>query len=376
MNIVERRRPARRPVRDDASTVATSTCASSTTSTIWGEKTVLRLLDRTRSLYRLGELGMPPDADALYSAIVASPFGMVIVRRPDRQRQDHDAVRDVVGDQPARHQRHDDRGPGRVHLPARQPDPDQRAGRHDVRHRAQVDPAPGPRRDPRRRGPRRRDRAHRGAVGAHRPPRVLVGARDRRRRRRSTGCSTWASSRSSSPPRSSAWSRSGSCAASARRARPPYEPSLPSRRCTRSSAARPKDVWLRGHGLPVLLGHRLLRPRRRVRGARRSPTRSASASSTAQPPRVARELAIEQGLRTLQTEAVRLVETDVTTMEEVVKHVLVNEGLDMTRTLTLVRSRPPRCRAAVAAAPYRRPTDSRGTSGSSASAARSSPKRS
>ena len=45
------------------------------------------------------------------------------------------------------------------------------------------------------------------------------------------------------------------------------------------------------------------------------------------PPRVARDLAIEQGLRTLQAEAVRLVGDNVTTMEEVVKHVLVNEGL-------------------------------------------------
>ena len=46
------------------------------------------------------------------------------------------------------------------------------------------------------------------------------------------------------------------------------------------------------------------------------------------PPRAARELALEQGLRTLQAEAIRLVETDVTTMEEVVKHVLVSDGVD------------------------------------------------
>ena len=44
-----------------------------------------------------------------------------------------------------------------------------------------------------------------------------------------------------------------------------------------------------------------------------------------QPPRVARELAAQQGLRTLQTEAIRMVEANVTTMEEVVKHVVVGE---------------------------------------------------
>ena len=46
------------------------------------------------------------------------------------------------------------------------------------------------------------------------------------------------------------------------------------------------------------------------------------------PPRVARDLAIQQGLSTLQREAIRLVEGDVTTIEEVVKHVLVAEGFE------------------------------------------------
>src|SRR5207302_4485838 len=47
-----------------------------------------------------------------------------------------------------------------------------------------------------------------------------------------------------------------------------------------------------------------------------------------QPPRVVRDLAVQQGLHTLQTEAIRLVQANVTTMEEVVKHVLVNEGIE------------------------------------------------
>ena len=192
---------ARRSVRDERSTVASSTSACRRPSTIWGEKTVLRLLDRTRSLYRLGELGMPARRRTSSTrALVRSPYGMVIVGGPTGSGKTTTLYATLVGDQPTRHQRDDDRRPGRVHLPDGQPDPDQRAGRHDVRHRSQVDPAPGPRRDPRRRGPRRRDRTHRRAVGAHRSPRVLVGPRHRRGRRRSTGCSTWASSRSSSPP--------------------------------------------------------------------------------------------------------------------------------------------------------------------------------
>ncbi|MGZ4691381.1 MAG: GspE/PulE family protein [Acidimicrobiia bacterium] len=81
MNIVERRRP-----QDGQFEMAidgrTLDVRVSTTSTIWGEKTVLRLLDRTRSLFRLSELGMSPVMSARYSRIVQSPFGMVIVSGP------------------------------------------------------------------------------------------------------------------------------------------------------------------------------------------------------------------------------------------------------------------------------------------------------
>ena len=289
---------------------------------------VLRLLDRTRSLYRLADLGMPArlGRDVLEHRHRAVRHGDR--RRPDRQRQDHDALRDVVGDQPHRHQRDDDRRPGRVHLPAGQPDPDPRTGRPDVRHRSEVDPAPGPRRDPRRRGPRRRDRAHRGAVGADRPPRVLVDPRDRRGLVALPPCSTWASSRSSSPPRSSAWSRSVSCAAPARRAASTYEPTLSELTIYRE-ARRP--------------GEGRLAARRRVASTARapatstgsactkcsrSPTSCASAWSTARRRARPASSRSQQGLRTLQNEAVQLVAGDVTTMEEVVKHVLVNEGLE------------------------------------------------
>src|SRR6185312_12340439 len=54
----------------------------STTSTINGEKVVMRLLDRTKSLLRLSDLGIPPSSVEKYSSIVASPYGMVIVGGP------------------------------------------------------------------------------------------------------------------------------------------------------------------------------------------------------------------------------------------------------------------------------------------------------
>ncbi len=81
MNIVERRRPqdGQFEMNIDGRDLDVRV---STTSTIWGEKTVLRLLDRTRSLYRLADLGMPPDSGALYSRLVNSPYGMIIVGGP------------------------------------------------------------------------------------------------------------------------------------------------------------------------------------------------------------------------------------------------------------------------------------------------------
>jgi type IV pilus assembly protein PilB len=81
MNIVERRRPQDGQLEMNIDGKVLDVRVS-TTSTIWGEKTVMRLLDRTRSLFRLGELGMSPALNARYSRIVQSPFGMVIVSGP------------------------------------------------------------------------------------------------------------------------------------------------------------------------------------------------------------------------------------------------------------------------------------------------------
>ncbi len=81
MNIVERRRS------QDGQFTTTVDGRSldvrvATTATIWGEKCVLRLLDKTRSLFRLHELGMPTDTASLYSRIIRSPFGMVLCAGP------------------------------------------------------------------------------------------------------------------------------------------------------------------------------------------------------------------------------------------------------------------------------------------------------
>jgi type IV pilus assembly protein PilB len=81
MNIVERRRS------QDGNMEATIDGRSldvrvASTPVIWGEKIVLRLLDKSGSIFKLNDLGMPPSTHALYSEIVRSPFGMVICAGP------------------------------------------------------------------------------------------------------------------------------------------------------------------------------------------------------------------------------------------------------------------------------------------------------
>ena len=81
LNIVERRRPQdgqfsvivdKRPIDIRTSVVAT----------VHGEKIVLRLLDKTRSLISLRELGMPDDVAEPYTRIVKAPLGMMLCTGP------------------------------------------------------------------------------------------------------------------------------------------------------------------------------------------------------------------------------------------------------------------------------------------------------
>jgi len=81
MNIVERRRAQDGQIsvnvdgRDLDVRVATM-------ETIWGEKLVMRLLDRSRSLITLPQLGLAHDAYRGYHRLLHSPYGMMIVSGP------------------------------------------------------------------------------------------------------------------------------------------------------------------------------------------------------------------------------------------------------------------------------------------------------
>ncbi len=81
MNIVERRRSQDGQFTTEIDGRSLDVRVA-TTATIWGEKCVLRILDKSRSVYRLHELGMPEETEAVYSKLVRVPFGMVLCAGP------------------------------------------------------------------------------------------------------------------------------------------------------------------------------------------------------------------------------------------------------------------------------------------------------
>ena len=205
-------------------------------------------------------------------------------------------------------------------FPTHQPDPDERAGRTHLRHRAALHPAAGPRRDPGRRDPRRRDGAYRRAVGPDRSPRPLVAARhglglgaapvprhghrvlphrlfDHRHRR--------------SAPRSS------DLPFVQGRLHPDRQRSAPS---TRRAAGRTKKEFVRGQGCNFCSGtgyqgrigvYELLRITPEIK---RLVVGWATQDEL-------RRLAERQGMRSLREEAINLVAQDVTTVSEVIRSI-------------------------------------------------------
>ena len=81
MSIVERRRPQDGQI---AMTVDNRSIdiRVSTTGVVWGEKVVLRILDKSRALYQLQDLGMVGETLAAYREMLHSPYGMVLCAGP------------------------------------------------------------------------------------------------------------------------------------------------------------------------------------------------------------------------------------------------------------------------------------------------------
>jgi type IV pilus assembly protein PilB len=81
MNIVERRRPQDGQLEIEVDGRELDVRVS-TSATVFGEKCVLRLLDKTRAFLDLSALGMAEDTASAYRELIRSPYGMVICAGP------------------------------------------------------------------------------------------------------------------------------------------------------------------------------------------------------------------------------------------------------------------------------------------------------
>jgi type IV pilus assembly protein PilB len=81
MDIVERRRPQDGQFQLVVDGVGVDVRVA-TGATIWGETAVMRLLDKSRSMKRLSELGMPTVSLERYLSIVNKPYGMILCSGP------------------------------------------------------------------------------------------------------------------------------------------------------------------------------------------------------------------------------------------------------------------------------------------------------
>jgi type IV pilus assembly protein PilB len=81
MNIVERRRPQDGQLTTVVDDVEIDVRVA-TVATIWGETCVMRILDKTRSVMLLADLGMSPRTNEEYAKVIRAPFGMVLCVGP------------------------------------------------------------------------------------------------------------------------------------------------------------------------------------------------------------------------------------------------------------------------------------------------------
>src|SRR3954452_23743853 len=81
MNIVERRRPQDGQISMGVEGREVDIRVAST-AVVGGEKIVMRLLDKSRPLFKLEQLGMPSDIASRYSSMIHAPYGMVVCAGP------------------------------------------------------------------------------------------------------------------------------------------------------------------------------------------------------------------------------------------------------------------------------------------------------
>ena len=86
----------------------------STLPTLWGEKIVMRLLDKENLRLDMTKLGFEPESLVKFEKAILKPYGMVLVTGPTGSGKTNTLYSSISTTEPTRHQHHDRGGSGRI----------------------------------------------------------------------------------------------------------------------------------------------------------------------------------------------------------------------------------------------------------------------
>ena len=141
----------------------------STVPTLFGEKIVMRLLDKENLRLDMTKLGFEQESLTKFERQILKPYGMVLVTGSHGFRQNQHSL--FFGRAPEHfgNQHHDRRRPGRIPAARNQPGADEGTDRPELRLRSARFLAARPQHHSGRRNPRLRNGRNRRKSGAHRP---------------------------------------------------------------------------------------------------------------------------------------------------------------------------------------------------------------
>ena len=148
--------------------------------TLFGEKIVMRLLDKDNLQLDMTKLGFEPESLARFEEAIFKPCGMVLVTGPTGSGKTNTLYSALSNVNTPEVNIMTAEDPVEFNLPGINQVQMKESDRPELRGHAALVPAPGPEHHPRRRDPRLRDRRDRDQGRAHRPPRALDAAHERR----------------------------------------------------------------------------------------------------------------------------------------------------------------------------------------------------
>ena len=126
----------------------------STLPTLWGEKIVMRLLDKENLRLDMTKLGFEQESLIKFEKAILKPYGMVLVTGPTGSGKTNTLYSSIARLNTARHQHHDGRRSGRVSVGRSQPGADEGTDRVELCGGAARLPAAGSQHHSGRRNPR------------------------------------------------------------------------------------------------------------------------------------------------------------------------------------------------------------------------------